>query len=192
MTNSPDFTPKAVLLDRDGVINFDSPDYILTPDQWLPVPGSLEAIARLHAAGIRIAIVSNQSALGRGMVDRDTFNAIHGKMMLAIEQAGGFISHVAYCPHGPDDCCSCRKPLPGMVFESLAALGIPDSPEQALFIGDSVRDVQAAFAARVPAMLVQSGYGDSDAILQKSRQLMPEIRAFADLASAVDFVLGDS
>lgn len=184
--------PTAVLLDRDGVINFDSPDYILTPEQWHPIPGSLEAIARLNRAGIRTAIVSNQSALGRAMVDRDTFNAIHAKMMLAIEQAGGFISHVSYCPHGPDDGCGCRKPLPGMVDETLNALELSESPGDVLFIGDSTRDVQAAHAAHVPAMLVQSGYGDADAILQKSRQLMPEILAFADLAAAVDYLLGDA
>ncbi|PJA31293.1 MAG: D-glycero-beta-D-manno-heptose-1,7-bisphosphate 7-phosphatase [Zetaproteobacteria bacterium CG_4_9_14_3_um_filter_53_7] len=182
---------KAVLLDRDGVINFDSPDYILAPDQWHPIPGSLAAIARLHAAGIAVAIVSNQSGLGRGMMDQQTFNAIHGKMMLAIEQAGGFISHVAYCPHGPDDHCDCRKPRPGMVFDSLAALGLSDQPEQVLFIGDSIRDVQAAHAAGVPAMLVQSGYGDADNILQKARFLQSDIEFYADLAEAVAMILGE-
>ena len=191
MDRGKQIRPKAVLLDRDGVINFDSPDYILSPEQWQPIPGALEAIARLHSAGIKLAIVSNQSGLGRGMMDRDTFNDIHAKMMLAIEQAGGYISHVAYCPHGPDDGCVCRKPLPGMVIDSLAALNLPDKPEDALFIGDSIRDIEAAFAAKVPAMLVQSGYGDADKILEKSRQLMPEIQAFANLATAVDAVLGE-
>lgn len=182
--------PKAVLLDRDGVINFDSPDYILAPDQWQPIPGSLAAIARLYAAGIAVAIVSNQSGLGRGMMDQQTFNAIHAKMMLAIEQAGGFISHVAYCPHGPDDGCVCRKPEPGMVIESLAALGLSDSPADALFIGDSVRDVEAAGAAGVQAMLVRSGYGDDVAILERSRRLQPDIACYADLAAVVDLILG--
>jgi len=182
--------PKAVLLDRDGVINFDSPDYILAPEQWHAIPGSLEAIARLHHAGIKVAIVSNQSGLGRGMMDQDTFNDIHAKMMLAIEQAGGFISHVAYCPHGPAENCACRKPLPGMVIDSLTALALVGAPEEALFIGDSIRDVEAAHAAGVVAMLVQSGYGDSDKILQRSRLLQPEISAYADLAAAVDALLG--
>ena len=191
MSNQPVFIPKAVFLDRDGVINFDSPDYILTPEQWIPIPGSLEAIARLSQAGINITIVSNQSALGRGMMMQETFSAIHAKMMLAIEQAGGLITHVAYCPHGPEDACLCRKPLPGMVHESLAALGLSDSPEQALFIGDSIRDVEAAAAAGVPAMLVQSGYGDADRILQKSRLLVPDILTFSDLSSATDFILGE-
>ncbi len=181
--------PKAVLLDRDGVINFDSPDYILTPDQWRPIPGSIEAIARLTKVGIPVAIVSNQSALGRGMLDQPTFNAIHHKMIRAIEQAGGAISHVSYCPHTPDDDCMCRKPRPGMVQEALAALNLADIPEQALFIGDSTRDVEAAVSASVSALLVQSGYGDADKILQRSQLLMPEIKVFADLASAVDFIL---
>jgi len=179
--------PSAVLLDRDGVINFDSPDYILAPEQWLPVPGSLEAIARLSKAGIAVAIVSNQSALGRGMMDQNTFNAIHAKMMLAIEQAGGFITHVAYCPHAPDDNCNCRKPKPGMVVDSFTACGT--TADKSIMIGDSVRDMQAAHAADVAGILVQSGYGDADAIVQATRPFMPEVQAFNDLAAAVDALL---
>ena len=181
--------PLAVLLDRDGVINFDSPDYILSPEQWQPIPGALAAIARLHAAGIALGIVSNQSGLGRGMMDQDHFNAIHAKMMLAIEQAGGFISHVAYCPHRPDEGCACRKPKPGMVVDTLQALELADQPERALFIGDSTRDVAAAHAAGVTAMLVQSGYGDAAAILQDARQLQADIQACSDLADAVELIL---
>ena len=175
---------KAVLLDRDGVINFDSPDYILTPEQWRPVPGSLRAIARLTAAGIPAAICSNQSALGRGMLDEKTFQSIHAKMMLAIEEAGGEIAHVAYCPHAPEDGCKCRKPLPGLLHEALQMLDV--AAENALMIGDSVRDVQAAKAAGVQAMLVQSGYGEAEDIFERSRRLMPDIRSFPDLAAAVD------
>jgi len=182
--------PFAVLLDRDGVINFDSPDYILRPEQWLPIPGSLQAIARLTRAGIAVAIVSNQSALGRGTIDQNSFNAIHAKMMLAIEQAGGFISHAAYCPHAPDEGCACRKPKPGMVVDSLAACGV--TADAAVMIGDSVRDMQAAHAAGVQGMLVQTGYGDAESILNASLQLMPGIRVFTDLASAVDAILEKS
>jgi len=109
--------------------------------------------------------------------------------MLAIEQAGGFISHVAYCPHGPDDHCFCRKPKPGMVLETLQALGMQNQPEAALFVGDSIRDVQAAHGAGVPAMLVRSGYGDAAAILEASRRLQPDIRVYADLAEAADMIL---
>jgi D-glycero-D-manno-heptose 1,7-bisphosphate phosphatase len=181
--------PKAVLLDRDGVINFDSPDYILSPDQWMPIPGSLEAIGRLSQAGIAVAICSNQSGLGRGMMDEETFRNIHAKMMLAIEEKGGEIGHVAYCPHGPEDDCTCRKPLPGLLEESMVALHV--SAGEALMIGDSIRDVQAAHAAGALCWLVQSGYGDADKILQKSRTLMPEIKAFPDLAAAVNVLLKD-
>jgi len=183
--------PTAVLLDRDGVINFDSPDYILKPEQWQPIPGSLEAIAKLHAAGITVTIASNQSALARNMMTQETFNAIHAKMMLAIEQYGGFISHVSYCPHGPDDHCSCRKPLPGMVFDTLNALGLSDTPEQVLFIGDSIRDIVAAHAANVEAMLVQSGYGDADKILHKARLVQPNIQVYSNLAEAVSMILAE-
>lgn len=179
--------PAAVLLDRDGVINFDSPDYILSPQQWLPIPGSLEAIARLNKAGIVVAIISNQSGLGRGMMDQHTFNAIHAKMMLAIEEAGGFITHVSYCPHAPDEDCSCRKPKPGMIFDCLAACAV--TAVEAMMIGDSIRDMQAAQAGGVAAMLVQSGYGDADMILQQSRQLMPDVAVHADLARATDAIL---
>ena len=182
--------PQAVLLDRDGVINFDSPDYILTPDQWLPIPGSLEAIARLTQAGIALAIVSNQSALGRGTIEQDSFNAIHAKMMLAIEQAGGFITHVSYCPHAPDEGCDCRKPKPGMVLDSLAACGAVAN--HAVMIGDSIRDMQAAYAAGVQGFLVQSGYGDADAILAATQQFMPDVLHVDDLAGAVDTLLGET
>ena len=179
------------MLDRDGVINFDSPDYILSPEQWQPIPDSLEAIARLHQAGIKVTIVSNQSALGRGMMTQDTFNAIHAKMMLAIEQAGGFISHVSYCPHGPDEACLCRKPKPGMVLETLNALGLSEQTEQVLLIGDSIRDVEAAHAAGVRALLVQSGYGDADKILKKASLVQVDIDACANLADAANIILAE-
>lgn len=181
--------PLAIILDRDGVINFDSPDYILSPDQWHPIPGSLTAIARLTAAGIPVTIASNQSALGRGMIDQATFEAIHAKMMHAIEQAGGKVAHVAYCPHGPDDDCACRKPKAGLILECLDALAIRSSAHETLMIGDSLRDVEAAHVAGVPAILVQTGYGDAAKILEKAGQIDPGIAAYPDLAAAVDAVL---
>ncbi|MDQ6957997.1 MAG: D-glycero-beta-D-manno-heptose 1,7-bisphosphate 7-phosphatase [Mariprofundaceae bacterium] len=183
---------KAVLLDRDGVINFDSPNYILTPQQWRPIPGSLEAIAKLTSAKIPVAIVSNQSALGRGMLDQETFQTIHAKMMLAIEEAGGEIAHTAYCPHAPEDECNCRKPKPGLVDETLVQLKIANQVENIVLIGDSVRDVQAAMAADVTPILVQTGYGDATAILEHSCQLIPGIHHFSDLAAAVDSLLGNA
>jgi D-glycero-D-manno-heptose 1,7-bisphosphate phosphatase len=179
--------PKALLLDRDGVINFDSPDYILTPEQWEAIPGSLEAIAKLHDAGIPVAICSNQSGLGRGMMNEELFRAIHAKMLLAIEEAGGMLTHSAYCPHAPEEKCSCRKPLPGLIFEALDALHVKAG--DALMIGDSTRDIEAAHAAGVKSILVQTGYGNAEMILQKSLVINPEIKAFDNLASAVDVLL---
>ncbi len=184
--------PEAVLLDRDGVINFDSPDYILAPDQWRPIPGSLEAIAKLASAGIPVAIISNQSALGRNMLDQNTFRAIHTKMMLTIEDAGGKIAHTAYCPHTPTDQCACRKPRPGLIDETLARLGSAIRIETVVFIGDSVRDVQAALAANITPVLVKTGHGDTAAILEQARRRAPAIRCFGDLAAAVDALLGDT
>jgi len=182
--------PKAVLLDRDGVINFDSPDYILAPEQWEAIPGSVEAIAKLTEAGIPVAICSNQSGLGRGMMNEELFHAIHAKMLLAIEGAGGMLTHSAYCPHKPEDQCQCRKPLPGLILESLDALDV--SPDEAIMIGDSTRDIEAARAAGVPSMLVQSGYGNAEVILQKSLAINPEIKAYPDLATAIDAVLEEA
>ncbi len=180
--------PEAVLLDRDGVINFDSPDYILSPEAWQPIPGSLEAIARLTRAEVPVAIVSNQSALGRGMLDETTFQAIVAKMMTAIEAAGGRIAHLAWCPHAPEDGCDCRKPKPGLVHQALAALNLQPSPG-VWFIGDSLRDVQAALAAGVRPALVRTGYGDAADILARARALAPDIHAWPDLAAAVDALL---
>jgi D-glycero-D-manno-heptose 1,7-bisphosphate phosphatase len=183
--------PKAVLLDRDGVINFDSPDYILTPEQWRPIPGSLQAIAALTHAGIPVAIVSNQSALGRGMFDAATMQAIHDRMIAAVEAAGGRIAHTAYCPHAPEDGCDCRKPKPGLLIDALQALGITDAKDT-IMVGDSARDVEAAVAVGVRPVLVRTGYGDVQTILSKSRRLVPDIRVYDDLAAAVGTLLQEA
>ncbi len=180
---------RAVLLDRDGVINYDSKNYILTPEQWHPVPGSLEAIACLTREGIPVAICSNQSALGRGYVDVSTMQAIHNKMIKAIEDAGGRITYTAYCPHNPDEGCTCRKPLPGLVYKALTHLGLSNRQQDVIFIGDSLRDVQAAVTAGVRPALVQSGHGDDALILREARKLYPPIQAYPNLAAAVDAIL---
>jgi D-glycero-D-manno-heptose 1,7-bisphosphate phosphatase len=177
-----------VILDRDGVINFDSPDYILSPEQWRPIPGSLEAIAKLKQAGLLVSVCSNQSGLGRGMMNQSTFEAIQAKMVSQTEKADGAFDDIAYCPHHPDDGCSCRKPLPGMLLDTMKKLNIEDT-SAAVMVGDSYRDVQAADAAGIPAILVRSGYGDADEILKKSRVLMPNIQQVADLAVAANMIL---
>lgn len=180
--------PVAIILDRDGVINVDSPDYILSAAQWQPVPGSLHAIARLHQAGIPLALASNQSAVGRGMLSQEGLEAIHAKMMQMISDAGGGLDDVEYCPHAPDDGCSCRKPLPGLLQQALRCLSIEPS-NQVVMIGDSLRDVQSAVAAGVCPLLVQSGYGNADEILHRAKAMCSAIQSFPDLSTAVDAIL---
>lgn len=179
---------QTVVLDRDGVINFDSPDYILSPEQWKPIQGSLEAIAKLKKSGKQVTVCSNQSAIGRGMIDQAMFDAIQAKMILATEQVGGSFDYIAVCPHGPDDGCICRKPLPGMLLSTCKALNIQDV-STVVMVGDSFRDVQAAHAAGIDAILVSSGYGDADIIFEKSKQLMPHIQMFANLVDVTTYIL---
>ncbi|MDQ7005423.1 MAG: HAD-IIIA family hydrolase [Ghiorsea sp.] len=179
---------QSVILDRDGVINFDSPDYILSPEQWQVIPGSLEAIAKLKKSNKNVTVCSNQSAIGRGMINQAMFDSIQTKMIAKTEQAGGSFDYIAVCPHGPHDACVCRKPLPGMLFATFKALGIQDL-STVVMVGDSYRDVQAAHAAGIEAILVSSGYGDADAIFEKSKQLMPLIKMFANLADVTTYIL---
>ncbi len=177
-------TITTVILDRDGVINIDSPDYILTPDQWQPVACSLPAIATLHQAGIRLGLASNQSARGRGMVTEETFALIHDKMITAIRAHGGDLNFIGYCPHTPEDHCPCRKPKAGLLHQALAAL--QSTPAETIMIGDSLRDVQAALAAGVRPVLVQTGYGDAAAIAKQAHLMDASISIYPDLAAVVD------
>ncbi len=133
---------KLVILDRDGVINFDSDHFIKSPAEWKPIPGSLEAIARLSQAGYHVVIASNQSGIDRGLFDMDTLNSIHDKMHRAVRTAGGRIDAIFYCPHSADSNCDCRKPKPGM-FERIAGCFNIDLTN-AYAVGDSLRDLQAA------------------------------------------------
>ncbi|OGA31387.1 MAG: D-glycero-beta-D-manno-heptose-1,7-bisphosphate 7-phosphatase [Betaproteobacteria bacterium RIFCSPLOWO2_12_FULL_62_13b] len=149
---------KLVILDRDGVINRDSEQYIKSPDEWQPIAGSLEAIARFTQAGFRVVVATNQSGLGRGLFDMATLNAMHDKMHKAVNQLGGRIDAVFFCPHAQDAGCACRKPQPGMLLEiaerfNVALEGMPA-------IGDSVRDLQAADAAGARPILVLTGKGE--------------------------------
>ncbi|MDQ6989712.1 MAG: D-glycero-beta-D-manno-heptose 1,7-bisphosphate 7-phosphatase [Mariprofundaceae bacterium] len=182
---------KLVLLDRDGVINYDSPDYILNADQWLPIPGSLQAIRRLKEAGIEVAICSNQSGLGRDMMNQHDFAGIQHKMMTAIAQAGGQIDYMAYCPHHPDDACACRKPKAGLLLEAMEAVKSDVSNDEVVMIGDSLRDIQAAHCAGVRSMLVGSGYGDAQKILSQAQLLDGSMMLYDNLAACVDVILGE-
>ena len=148
---------KLVILDRDGTINADSVEFIKSPDEWTPLPGALEAIARLNHAGWHVVVASNQSGLGRGLFDVVSLNAIHAKLHKALAAVGGRIDAVFYCPHTPDDRCRCRKPEPGL-FEQIGERygidlkGVP-------VVGDTVRDVVAGAAAGCEPHLVLTGHG---------------------------------
>ena len=146
------------MLDRDGVINHDSEQFIKSPDEWRPIPGSLEAIARLNHAGFRVVVATNQSGVGRGLLDFATLNAIHDKMHRALAHAGGRVDAVFYCPHTADARCECRKPKAGMLQEigvrfNVSMAGVP-------CVGDGLRDLQAADAVGAQPMLVLTGKGE--------------------------------
>ncbi|WP_215781375.1 D-glycero-beta-D-manno-heptose 1,7-bisphosphate 7-phosphatase [Paludibacterium sp. B53371] len=148
---------KLVILDRDGVINEDRDDFVKTPAEWVPITDSLEAIANLTQAGWRVVVATNQSGLGRGLFDMHAFNAMHEKMHRLVNQAGGRIDAVVFCPHTNNDQCKCRKPEPGMVLEITERFHV--RPEETPMIGDSLRDLQAIDAAGGQPILVKTGKG---------------------------------
>lgn len=146
-----------IVLDRDGVINEDSDDFIKTPAEWLPLPGSLDAIAALGRAGFRITIATNQSGVGRGLYTIAILDAIHEKMINSIRAAGGKIDGIFFCPHLPDAGCDCRKPEPGMLLQAAALFSC--DPSDLRVIGDSMRDLEAAQSVGARPILVRTGYG---------------------------------
>ncbi|NJD23932.1 MAG: D-glycero-beta-D-manno-heptose 1,7-bisphosphate 7-phosphatase [Betaproteobacteria bacterium] len=175
---------KLVILDRDGVINLDSAQFIKSPAEWKPIPGSLEAIARLNQAGYRVVVATNQSGVGRGLFDMDTLNAIHDKMHKALFTLGGRIDAVFYCPHAADSDCNCRKPKPGMYKRIAETLNVNLAGVAA--IGDSLRDLQAGAAVGCLPVLVLTGKGTKT----KAEGNLPDgTLQFADLAAAVDHLL---
>ena len=149
--------PGLVIIDRDGVINENSDEYIKSVAEWRPIAGSLEAIAALYRAGWRVAVVTNQSGVGRGLYDEETLAAIHGHMRERVRAAGGDLAGIYYCPHLPDAGCDCRKPRPGMFRQLERELGL--SVRGVPYIGDRISDVQAAEAVGAHAMLVRTGTG---------------------------------
>ena len=171
---------KLIILDRDGVINHDSDKYIKSPEEWKPIKGSLEAIARLGQWGYRVVVATNQSGVGRGFFDMDTLNAIHEKMSRAVSQMGGRIDAIFYCTHTDADQCQCRKPKAGMLEEIAARYTTPLTGLPV--VGDSLRDLQAALAAGAQPMLVLTGKGGKTAV---DPELPPDIPLFADLAAVV-------
>lgn len=171
---------KLVVLDRDGVINYDSAHYIRTPDEWYPIPGSLEAIVRLKKAGFRVAVATNQSGIGRGYFTEATLQAIHQKMqdtLMAEAQEKLQIDAIFYCPHVPTDNCECRKPKPGLLKQ--IAEHFQCNLTQIPFIGDKCTDVEAALAVNATPILITSTVPSSSSYL-----------SFANLSDAVDALLG--
>lgn len=173
-----------VILDRDGVINHDSPQYIKSPAEWKPIPGSLEAIARLNQSGFQVVVVTNQSGIGRGIFDMDTLNAIHEKMHKALFAVGGHIDAIFYCPHPADSECVCRKPKPGLFLQIGERFRV--NLEGVPAIGDSLRDLQASVAVGCRPMLVLTGKGEKT---HEEGNLPENVQVFDDLAAAVDALL---
>lgn len=175
---------KLIILDRDGVINFDSDQFIKSPDEWKPIPGSLEAIASLNQWGWRVVIASNQSGIGRGLFDMDTLNAINEKMIKSLAQVGGKLDAIFFCPHTADSTCSCRKPKPGMFLEIAERFNV--DLEKVPTVGDSLRDLQAGVAAGCLPYLVLTGKGSktcNDPALPPNTQIYPDLASVvADLA----------
>lgn len=145
---------KLIILDRDGVINHDSLEYIKTPDEWIPIPGSLDAIARLHQHGYTIAVATNQSGIARGYYSLETLNKIHSKMLTLVKQAGGEIAHIEFCPHLPDAGCACRKPKPGMLLSIAQHFGV--TLKGVPYLGDRKSDIESGLAANAQPVLIST------------------------------------
>ena len=180
-----------LILDRDGVINEDSDDYIRSLADWRPLAGSMEAIAALSRAGYTIAIATNQSGLGRGYFSLDALEAIHAQLRAQVEELGGHIAGIFYCPHLPEEGCTCRKPATGLLQAMEAELG--ESAMGAIFVGDSLKDLQAARAAGCLPVLVRTGKGEATlAALQSGTTELDDplnIPVYADLAAAARAIL---
>jgi D-glycero-D-manno-heptose 1,7-bisphosphate phosphatase len=175
---------KLVILDRDGVINQDSDQFIKNTTEWKPIPGSLEAIAKLNHAGYRVVVASNQSGIGRGLLDMGALNAINDKMYRVLAQVGGRIDALFYCPHAAEANCDCRKPKPGMFIDIAQRFNVDLAGVSS--VGDSLRDLQAAATAGAQPMLVLTGKGTKT----KAAGGLPEgAPVFADLAEAVRHIV---
>ncbi|WP_136064998.1 D-glycero-beta-D-manno-heptose 1,7-bisphosphate 7-phosphatase [Modicisalibacter radicis] len=175
---------RVVVLDRDGVINADSEDYIKSLAEWLPYPRSIEAIARLSRHGWTVAVATNQSGVARGYFDEATLQRMHDDLRERVSTAGGRIAHIAYCPHGPDDGCECRKPKAGLLDQIQHALNL-ESLQGAWMVGDSQRDLDAGIARGCHPVLVRTGKGKKT----EARGGLEQARIFDDLATFADYLV---
>ena len=180
---------KLIILDRDGVINYESIEYVKSPEEWIPIPGSLEAIAKLNQAGYRVAIATNQSGIGRGLYDIIALNRIHQKMETELAKVKGSISGIFFCPHSPHDLCQCRKPKPGLLEQIANTYKVDFKKTQTFFIGDSLRDLEVADLVGCKPILILTGFG------KKTRDELPEkfkdVPIYADLPSAVNALINN-
>ncbi|MDW7745363.1 D-glycero-beta-D-manno-heptose 1,7-bisphosphate 7-phosphatase [Halomonas sp.] len=176
---------RLVILDRDGVINQDSDDYVKSLEEWIPYPAAIEAIARLNRAGWTVAVATNQSGISRGYYGVVVLEAMHERLRELVREAGGEIAYIAYCPHGPDDDCDCRKPLPGLLEEIREALTL-DSLEGSWMVGDSLRDLQAGEPMGCRPVLVRTGKGRRT---EEKGEGLDGAMVFDDLAAFVEWLL---
>lgn len=178
-------TPRYVLLDRDGVINEDSDKFIKSPHEWRPISGSLEAIALLNDNGFKVIVISNQSGLARGLFDSATLERIHAKMRAKTAERGGKIETIYFCPHAPEDNCRCRKPRAGLLEQfakdyRIELIGIP-------FVGDSLRDIEAARAVNAQPILVKTGKGEQTLAAYSNIN----VPVFENLYDAAKFIVSE-
>jgi D-glycero-D-manno-heptose 1,7-bisphosphate phosphatase len=180
---------KLVILDRDGTINHERDDYIKSPDEWVQLPGSIEAIARLNHAGWHVVVATNQSGIGRGLFDMAAMNAMHAKMHQMLARHGGRVDAVFFCPHTPEDHCTCRKPQPGLFKMIGERFGV--SLEGVPMVGDLPRDVLAAQSVGCEPHLVRTGQaaGMSEAELVDLRSKVPDLTIHPDLSAFADFLI---
>ncbi|WP_249976391.1 D-glycero-beta-D-manno-heptose 1,7-bisphosphate 7-phosphatase [Vreelandella olivaria] len=173
---------KLVILDRDGVINYDSDAYIKSLDEWIPYPSSIAAIAKLNQAGFTVVVATNQSGIARGYYDEATLHTMHERLNTLVEAEGGRIAYIAYCPHGPHDQCECRKPLPGLLLQIQQRLGM-QSLKGSWMVGDSLRDLQAGDAVGSHSVLVTTGKGEktlANNIGLEKAKVFPDLAAFTN------------
>lgn len=168
---------RLIILDRDGVINHDSEEFVKSPSEWLPIDGSIEAIAQLSNAGFTVAVATNQSGIGRKLIDMPVLEAIHRKMRQAVTDAGGDLGRIVFCPHHPDDNCDCRKPKPGLFNKLARQYGVPING--VAMVGDSERDIEAAKAVSGRPILVLTGNGQRTAAAFADKN--EEVETYPDL-----------
>lgn len=180
---------KLIILDRDGTINEDRDDFVKSPEEWVPLPGALEAIARLNHAGWHTVLATNQSGLGRGLFDMASLNAMHARMNSLLTKQGGRIDAVFFCPHVPEDQCDCRKPLPGLMLQIGERYGV--NLTEVPFVGDSLRDLQAGAAAGCPTHFVRTGKAAAltDAQVAAILAQVPGTQVHADLSAFAEAII---